>query len=67
MENTRGKMLRFINPGGKMCYSNAGTNFLLSAPEVCHFLAHQPPGTPLNNILQQLLRTRPHEVRSRVI
>jgi hypothetical protein len=67
MENTRGKLLRLLNPGGKMCYGNAGTNFLLSASEVCHFLDHQPPGGPLNNILQRLLRTRPDEVRSWVI
>ncbi len=64
MENIRGKMLRFLNPGGKLCYGNAGTNFLLSASDVCQFLAQQPPGGPLTNILHQLLWTRPDEVRS---
>jgi len=67
MENTRGKMLRFLNPRGKICYANSGTNFLLSAPEVCQFLAHQPPGGPLNNILHRLLRTRPDQVSSRAM
>jgi hypothetical protein len=62
MENTRGKMIRFMNPGGKQCYSNAGTNFLLSAPDICHFLAHQPPSGPLNKILQLLLKTKPDQV-----
>ena len=63
----RGKMLRLLNPGGKMCYSNAGTNFLLSAPDVIQFLTQLPPGGRVISILRWLTTTRPDEVRSRVM
>ena len=62
-----GKMLRLLNPGGKLCYSNAGTNFLLSAPDLVQFLTQLPPGGRVINILRCLTTTRPDEVRSRVM
>ena len=62
---SKGKMLRLLNPpGGKLCYANAGTNFLLSAPDVTKFLTQQPPGGGLINIMRRLTMTRPDEVRS---
>ena len=58
-----GKMLRLLNPGGKLCYGNAGTNFLLSPPEVTEFLAQQPPDGHLINIMHRLTMSRPDEVK----
>jgi hypothetical protein len=63
----RGKMLRLLNPGGKLCFSNAGTNFLLSAPDVVQFISQLPPGGRLLHIMRRLTTTRPDEVRSRVM
>jgi hypothetical protein len=63
----RGKMLQLLNPGGKLCYGNAGTNFLLSAPEVTEFLTQQPPGGRLLHIMRCLTMTRPGKVRSRTM
>ena len=62
-----GKMLRLLNHGGKLCYSNAGTNFLLSAPDLVQFLTQLPPGGRLISIMRRLTTTRPDEVRSRVM
>jgi hypothetical protein len=63
-----GKMLRLYNPKGKLCYGNAGTNFLLSAPDVTEFLKKQPSGGRLINIIRSLItQPDPDKVRSRVV
>jgi hypothetical protein len=63
----KGKMLRLCNPTGKLCYGNAGTNFLLSAPDVTEFLAQQPPGGKLTNIIRRLITASTDEVKSSTI
>jgi hypothetical protein len=61
------KMLRLRNPGGKLCYGNAGTNFLFSAPDVTQFLAQQPTDGQLINIICRLITASPDEVKSRTM
>jgi hypothetical protein len=61
------KMLRLHNPGGKLCYGNAGTNFLFSAPDVTQFLAQQPTDGQLINIIRSLITASPDEVKSRTM
>jgi hypothetical protein len=60
----KGKMLRLCNPTGKLCYGNAGTNFLLSAPDVTEFLSQQPQGGELINIIRRLITASTDEVKS---
>jgi hypothetical protein len=67
MSRPMGKMLRLLNPGGKLCYGNAGTNFLLAAPDVIQFFTQLPPGGRLITIMRRLTMTRPDEVRSREV
>ncbi len=63
------KMLRLHNPTQTLCYANAGTNFLLSAPEVTRFLSQQLPSrstsnSPICSIMHQLAMARTDQVRS---
>ena len=36
-------LIAFLNGDGTLCYSNAGTNYILSSPKLVEFLLRLPP------------------------
>ena len=56
-------LIMFLNGDGTLCYSNAGTNFLLSAPALIEFLLRLPPCDGLPRKFRQLALTSPMQVR----
>ena len=62
------KTLRLLNPG-RLCYANAGTNFLLAAPDITKLLSQPPQGrsksnTHVTRIWHELTMVSTDEVRS---
>ena len=49
----------FLNGDGTLCYSNAGTNYLLSSPTLVEFLLRLPPCNGLVQMVRQLALTPP--------
>ena len=57
-------MIRFLNGDRTLCYSNAGTNYLLSSPRLVEFLLRLPPCEGLVQKIRQLALTPPMLVSS---
>ena len=55
-------VIQFLNKDRTLCYSNAGTNFLLSSPKLVEFLLGLPPGGGLLRMFRGLALTRPTQV-----
>ena len=55
-------LIMFLNGDGTLCYSNAGTNFLLSPPALVEFLLRLPPCNGLPSKFRQLALTSPIQV-----
>ena len=49
----------FLNGDGTLCYSNAGTNYLLSSPKLVEFLLRLPPCQGFVQKVRQLALTPP--------
>ena len=66
-------LIMFLNGDGTLCYSNAGTNYLLSSPTLVEFLLRLPPCEGLVQKVRQLALTTPmmvsriHTVRNDLI
>ncbi len=58
-------LIAFLNGDGTLCYSNAGTNFLLSSPKLVEFLLRLPPCNRLVWMVRQLALTPPMLVSQR--
>lgn len=52
----------FLNGDGTLCYSNAGTNYLLSSPTLVEFLLRVPHCNGLVWMVRQLALTPPIQV-----
>ena len=52
-------MIMFLNGDRTLCYSNAGTNYLLSSPRLVEFLLRLPPCEGLVQKIRQLALTPP--------
>ena len=57
----RQQLIPFQNPSRTMCYANAGTNFLMSPPEISEFLARLPLGNGLIKVIGALARAPPSD------
>ena len=55
-------VIQFLNEDRTLCYSNAGSNFLLSSPKLVEFLLSLPPGEGLVEAVRQLALTPPMTV-----
>ena len=57
------QMIKFLNPNNTRCYSNGGTNFLFSVPDVSKMLAELPSNhRGLLGIMRGLARVYPDHV-----
>ena len=52
-------LIAFLNGDGTLCYSNAGTNYLLSSPKLVEFLLRLPPCQGFVQKVRQLALTPP--------
>ena len=57
-------LLQLENSSRTVCYSNSGTNLLMSSPQLSHFLAEVPSRLRLLGIVRGLARNQPHKVSS---
>ena len=55
-------LIMFLNQDRTLCYSNAGTNFLLSPPALVEFLLRLPPCEGIPRRFRQLALTSPLQV-----
>ena len=57
-------LLQLENSSRTVCYSNSGTNLLMSSPQLSHFLAELPSRQRLLGIVRGLARNQPGKVSS---
>ena len=55
-------LIMFLNGDGTLCYSNAGSNYLLSSPTLVEFLLRLAPCNGLVWMVRQLALTPPMQV-----
>ena len=55
-------LIEFLNGDRTLCYSNAGSNYLLSSPTLVEFLLSLPPGDGLLRMVRELALTPPRLV-----
>ena len=57
-------LLQLENSSRTVCYSNSGTNLLMSSPQLSHFLAELPSRPRLLRIVRGLARNEPGKISS---